>query len=403
MTSTALKLAFAAAGLAVTLGVSAQETPTTADFRPFQISFVPTLGTNGFLSNKIENGVSINIIAGTSKGVRWAEIGGVANMVKGNVGGAQFAGVVNLTSGNVNGGQLAGVLNTSQRVTGAQASGVANIAKGNIKGLQMAGVTNTAHNIIGAQDAGVYNQADSVVGGQLAGVTNIAKTVKGVQAAGVFNSSKTTKGIQVAGVTNISDKVDGFQMAGILNKARVVKGVQLGLVNLSDSCSGLPIGLVSIVRTGYSQIELGTDDMLMANVAYRSGVKKLHTIVGASILPDNSSTVIWGTTFGIGTSHNLSPRTLLDADLMYTQIICNDKFSHDNKLFRAYIGIDRHIFGKMSLAAGITANALVYSTSSTDNVHHMKQLVPYTMISEKINSRNHLAGWIGGRVAIRIN
>jgi len=188
----------------------------------------------------------------------------------------------------------------------------------------------------------------------------------------------------------------------LVNRAKSV-GTQIGFVNIADSCSGAAIGIVNIVKTGYHQIELGTDDMLMANLSYRSGIKKLHTIVGASIKPDNSSNVVWGTTFGLGTSVNLSPRTLFDTELLYSQIVCDDKFSHDNKLFRAYLGIDRHLFGKLSLAAGVTANALIYETTNAGNVTRMRELVPYTMVSEKVNDRMHLAGWIGGRVALRLN
>lgn len=373
MTSTALKMAIAIAGSALVLGAKAQGDTTRMDFRPIQISFVPYLGTNGFLSNRIENGCSFNLLGGISKGVRWGELGGVANITKGSVTGAQAAGIINLVEGDVRGGQLSGIVNTSKKVSGVQSAGIANLANGDVTGAQLSGIANISHNM------------------------------GGVQAAGIHNNSRSVRGAQLAGIANITGNVNGIQIAGILNKAKDVKGVQLGLVNISDTCSGIPIGLVNIVRKGYRQFEAGTDDMLLFNLNYRSGVKKLHTTVGASILPRNSSSVIWGTTFGIGTSYNLSARMLLDADLMYTQVVRNDKFNIDNKLFRAYLGIDRHLYGKLSVAIGITANALIYSTTDADNIHEMKQLVPYTIISEKLNSRNHLAGWLGGRVSFRIN
>lgn len=383
-------LAFMAAGSTSVLAQSAASNQTkdsSITYRPFQISFVPMLGTNGIESPKVANRVSVNIIAGMSKGVGAAEYGGVAN----------------LTNGSVTGFQYAGILNTSKDVTGCQVAGIVNLTQGNVKGFQGAGIVNNTRNVKGVQASGIVNIAKGKVeGSQLAGIGNMAKGVTGAQLSGIFNLSDGKTKTQVAGIFNSAQSVKGVQIAGLVNRAKSV-GTQIGFVNIADSCSGASIGIVNIVKNGYHQFELGTDDMLMANLSYRSGIKKLHTIVGASIKPDNSSTVVWGTTFGLGTSINLSPRTLLDADLLYSQIVCNDKFSHDNKLFRAYLGIDRHLFGKLSMAAGVTANALVYETNSLGNVHHMEQLVPYTMVSEKINDRMHLAGWIGGRVAFRLN
>lgn len=368
-------LAIMGAGSTSVLAQSAANNQTqdsSITYRPFQISFVPMLGTNGIESPKVANRLSVNIIAGMSKGVGAAEYGGIAN----------------LTNGKVFGFQYAGILNTSKDVTGCQVAGIVNLTQGNVKGFQGAGIVNNTRSVKGVQAAGVVNIAKGEVeGSQLAGIVNIADGKAKTQVAGIFNSAENVKGVQIS---------------GLVNRAKSV-GTQIGFVNIADSCSGASIGIVNIVKNGYHQFELGTDDMLMANLSYRSGIKKLHTIVGASIKPDNSSTVVWGTTFGLGTSINLSPRTLLDADLLYSQIVCNDKFSHDNKLFRAYLGIDRHLFGKLSMAAGVTANALIYETTNLGNVHRMEQLVPYTIVSEKINDRMHLAGWIGGRVAFRLN
>lgn len=383
-------LAFMSAGSTSALAQSAANNQTkdsSITYRPFQISFVPMLGTNGIESPKVANRVSVNIIAGVSKGVGAAEYGGVAN----------------LTKGSVNGFQYAGVLNTSKNVTGCQVAGIANLTRGDLKGFQGAGITNITANVKGVQAAGIANIAKGEVeGSQLANIGNMAKSVSGVQVAGIYNLSLDEAKTQVAGIFNSAANVRGVHISGLVNRAKAV-GTQIGFINIADSCSGASIGFVNIVKNGYHQFELGTDDMLMASFSYRSGVKKLHTIIGASIKPDNSSTVTWGTTFGLGTSCNLSPRTLFDTELLYSQIVCNDKFSHDNKLFRAYLGIDHHLYGKLSLAVGVTANALVYETTNPDNVHHMEQLVPYTIISEKVNDTKHLAGWIGGRVAFRLN
>lgn len=115
-------LAFMAAGSTSALAQSADNNQTqdsSITYRPFQISFVPMLGTNGIESPKVANRLSVNIIAGMSKGVGAAEYGGIAN----------------LTNGKVFGFQYAGILNTSKDVTGCQVAGIVNLTRGNVKGL----------------------------------------------------------------------------------------------------------------------------------------------------------------------------------------------------------------------------------------------------------------------------
>lgn len=398
----AVKTAATVALLALTIGVQAQGNNKEIR-RPVQVSFVNHFGTNGQQADSIENNVSINLITGSSKGVNGMEIGTVCNFVNGKVKGFQAAGVSNHAKGSVAGAQIAGVLNTSKGITGFQSAGVANLNNGAVKGAQVAGVFNIARGNAYAQSSGVYNLADSVKGGQTSGVINQAQAVTGVQAAGVANIAKETKGVQMSGIINMSGTVKGAQLAGIVNKAHNVKGVQIGLINIADSCSGVPIGIVNIVKKGYHQFELGFDEMQMTSVAYRSGVKQLHTIIGASVKLNDMSPVIWGTTFGLGTSKNISPRCLADVELLYTHIICDDRFTDDNKLFSLYLGIDRHLGGKFSLSAGVTANALIYDTTNASNIINMEKFVPYTIISKKLNDRNHLAGWVGGRIALKIN
>ncbi len=379
-----------------------QPKDTSTIHRDFQISFVPMLGTNGMQSPYTVNRVSFNIIAGISKEVGAAEYGGVANITKGNVTGFQYAGVLNtskrvtgcqvagvanLGTGNVKGFQAAGVINTAKEVTGFQAAGVANIANGKVVGYQAAGVVNIAKNVDGVQLAGIYNQSDSMVKSQFAGIANLAKDVQGVQVAGIFNSATTVKGVQIS---------------GLVNRAKSA-GTQIGFINIADSCSGAPIGIINIIKTGYHQIEFSGDELFYTNLAYRSGVKRLHSIVSVGIRPDYHHDIIWTNSFGLGTSQNLSPKTLLDADISYGHVIVNDKCSMNNQLFRAFVGIDRCLTKKMSISVGVTANALVYSTSDAQNSFLMNQIVPYTIISEKINDHKSLAGWIGGKVALRFN
>ncbi|WP_320051609.1 hypothetical protein [uncultured Acetobacteroides sp.] len=384
-------LAFMAAGSTSALAQSADNNQTqdsSITYRPFQISFVPMLGTNGIESPKVANRLSVNIIAGMSKGVGAAEYGGIAN----------------LTNGKVFGFQYAGILNTSKDVTGCQVAGIVNLTRGNVKGFQAAGVVNNTKDVKGFQAAGVVNLARGTVeGSQAAGVGNMAKSVTGVQMAGVFNLSADKAKTQLAGVFNSATTVEGVQISGIVNRAKTV-GTQIGIVNIADSCSGATIGFINIVKSGYHQFEVSGDELFYANLAYRSGVKKLHTIFSAGIRPDYTNTTIWTTNFGVGTSCNLSAKTLFDAELSCGNVVVDDKFrDENNRLYRAYIGIDKYLFRGMSIAIGATANLLSYNTDNERNEYLMKQIVPYTMYTHKVNDSRSLSGWIGGKIALRFN
>lgn len=398
----------------------AQMQPISATYRPIQVSLVPNFGTNWTLSSESSNAVSLNLIGGVSKEVRAFEAGGVVNIVKGDVRYYQVSGVVNLVSGNNVGFQSAGVLNRTNSVKGYQSSGVANLVNENVEGFQAAGVVNRTKDVKGFQMAGVVNLTSGFVlgfqgagvanqhlgnfkGVQLSGVSNSADSVNGAQLSGVANSAKFVKGVQLGGVFNMACDVKGSQIGGVVNIAKHVSGVQIGIVNIADSCGGVPIGLFNIIKNGYQQLELSGDETFYTNIAYRSGVKRLHSIVSAGIRPDKGNPTLWTIGYGMGTSQNISPKTLLDVDLSYNQIAIDGKFDEDNKLFRLYIGIDRHLFKNVSIAAGATANALFYCNSDVDNVAHMDQLIPYTIYKHKINDSKSVAGWVGGKIAIRFN
>lgn len=140
--------------------------------QPFQLSFLPAIGTQGPLSPQITNKISVNLIGGYTAGLNGVELGGVFNIDKKDVKGLQAAGVINVVGGSAAGVQLAGLHNTV---------------------------------------------LDSMIG---------------LQAAGISNKTGVVKGIQLAGVVNITKKLNGMQL-GVINIADTSDGVQLGIINLS--------------------------------------------------------------------------------------------------------------------------------------------------------------------------
>lgn len=193
--------------------------------RRFQVSFLPRIGTNHVLSEKVTNDWSLNILAGQSAGVRRAEVAGLGNFTKTGVEGVQVAGLFNANRGNCAGVQVAGIFNqTADTLTGVQVGGLYNVARYSpLLFVQVAGLVNTVR------------KAES-------GATT---PPKGVQISGLVNRSHELHGAQVAGLVNVANEQEGVQIAGIVNRARKIRGVQIGLINHTDELHGVQIGLIN--------------------------------------------------------------------------------------------------------------------------------------------------------------
>lgn len=240
-------------------------------YSPYQISMTPGLSTHGFIRSQIVNKFSINIIGGSTAGVKGMELGGVFNMNQYDMQGMQMAGVFNAVGGNVRGVQLAGV---------------GNRVFGEMKGLQMAGVFNgVGGNVSGVQIAGVGNHVVGQVKGlQIAGVFNKADTVRGVQIAGVVNLTKDASGTtQLASILNHSESTVGNQIAGLANKAKKVKGIQLaGIVNIADS-SDYPIGLLNFIKNGEKSLSVAINEDSYLGLQFRSGGRVLYSLLSINV------------------------------------------------------------------------------------------------------------------------
>ncbi|MEX2233467.1 MAG: hypothetical protein WD824_14990 [Cyclobacteriaceae bacterium] len=89
------------------------------------------------------NDYSFNIFGGYSLGVERVEIGGLFNLVRGDVNGAQFAGLFNAVGGKMDGVQFAGIFNANaDTVRGSQFAGVMNINGRSSREFTVAGVLN---------------------------------------------------------------------------------------------------------------------------------------------------------------------------------------------------------------------------------------------------------------------
>ena len=287
-------------------------------YRDFQFSILPFLGTNRKLSGSVVNQFSLNLLGGYSAGTQKAEIGGVFNIDRGEVGKFQAAGVFNYTGGSVSGFQAAGVANVNwDTAQGAQVAGVTNFTLGNVEGAQIAGVLNVA--------------------------------------------GENLKGAQVAGVANFTRKnLVGTQVSAILNIAKTVTGSQIALVNYADSISdGAPVGLISIVRKGYHVAEISTDEVLPMTLSLRTGTRQFYNMLFAGVRPGDGEFTTWAFGYGIGSAPRLGEKLYLNLELSAEQMNSGNVEAL-NLITRGGLALEYQAGRKIALFGGPTFNFRVY-------------------------------------------
>lgn len=407
---------------------------------PFTIGLFPPLSTNGTNAGNCVNQLSLNLISGYSAGlagmefagfsnterdfVRGAQFAGFGNFVAGEFIGFQFAGFGNFNKGVSNGFQFAGFSNFNyDQADGVLAAGFFNFTNGKSLAVQLAGFANFCEDVEGVQGAGFAN----VVKGngkaiQMAGFSNITLgEVNGVQAAGFLNfSMKEMENVQAAGFLNISmsdatgvqaagfsniahGDLDGVQAAGFLNIARKVNGLQLGVLNIADTIeSGIPIGVLSIVKNGFREFEVSFGEGLNTQASFKIGVDKFYNIfaVGAQFL---GSEYCWAYGYGIGTHLSKTENFKTQLELMSYHINEENSNTHVyNDLQQLKLTFSKKISNHFNVFAGPTINLMI--TDNIDNHGRVfdSHFAPYRLISHS-GKNTTLEGWLGITAGIRIN
>ncbi len=377
----------------------------TSHLIPIQVSFLPGMGSQQLTKGLNVNSFSLNVLAGYSKGVSGFEIGSLANITGGNVEGAQVAGVANIVNGQMNGLQLAGVFNyTFNQVSGVQISGVGNISNNNVEGLQLAGVSNNNKGTInGVQVSGVLNtNLRKVTGLQLAGVANIQiDKISGCQLSGVYGIASNVKGVQLSGImSHTTHDVSGVQISSILNKARKLNGLQIGIVNIADSIeNGVQIGLFNIVKNGYHAFEFTKDETYYCNFMYKTGGKRLYSILNAGIRKDEV-----GVGYGIGYIQPIYKRLSVNMDAIYGVLLAtNSSDTYCGKIMNFRWGINYRIQKHLTLTSGLSFN--LYDPDKENERSGSAGKISFTGNSSNTISQafqnNRKAMWLGWFFGVR--
>ncbi len=404
--------------------------------RTAQISIIPKIGTNLKMSGSVENSFSLNVFAGYSAGVRVMEIGGLMNINKRNVSGFQAAGLSNIVGGRTRGLQLAGLSNNNlgslhglqaagisnmvvDTIRGVQLAGISNILQGGMKGWQIAGISNvTTKNVDGLQISGISNFARGDVDlMQVGGIINMGRNVNGVQLAGIVNAATgKVGGVQLAGIGNFASEVNagqfsgiiniasksvkGVQIAAILNYGKEIKGSQLGLFNISDTVSGLPIGFISFVRKGYRRVELFGNEVFYTNLTLKTGVHKFYNIFTGGLTPKDKIKT-WGFGYGFGFEKSNGKRFLHSYDFTANWIMEEDKPVESLNLLNKLSINFAYKFGKRaSVFLGPSINVHLSKWIDNDTGEFLSNIAPYSL-STTVYGDTQMQIWLAGQFGVR--
>lgn len=345
--------------------------------RPFQVSVLPFVGTNHILSGQVTNELSINVIAGYSGGVDGIEVGGVANLVRGQMSGLQVAGISNFVGNGLGGLQFAGV---------------SNHAFGRSSGLQLAGIANTL---------GGTAQVS-----QFAGVVNLSGShLTGMQAAGVANFSfGTHQGMQLAGSFNFANTLHGTQISPFNVANKVERGLQLGIVNFADSSGSVPVGLFSFVRqNGYRRLELSANELLYVNTTFKTGVRKFYNVFTAGFTPNDSlNNWLWSYGYGVGTALNLNRRQTAQLNLDFTLNALNvGRQRNFNQLNKLHLTYEQRLGRRFALAAGTTLNFFATRPERPEYRAVSQQTLGAVVMDQTYRNGWHIKGWLGYSAGFR--
>lgn len=300
--------------------------------RMAQVTFAYPIGSNGMDSPDYSNNFSFNILYGLNGGLKGLEIGSILNINRGQVSGIQISGVANYNTGYTHGFIL---------------SGMSNICLDSTNGLFISGLLNY--------------------------------------------TKQSSKGFQVA-TANIANDFEGFQL-GVFNYSGKLKGVQLGVINImKDGTTGLPIGIFSVVKNGYFELELTGGEVIYSNLTYKMGVEKLYSIYKAGFSAYKGNPV-YSFGFGFGSGISISDNHKLNFDLTSNNVVYDNDWDSDLNLLNKFdMNYRFFVSEKLSLLIGPSVN--VYLTDKRVDNEFGTLNIPYTVYTSELSS-GKLSMWFG--------
>jgi hypothetical protein len=391
---------------------------SNGDIRGFQLAGLGN-SARGYL-NGFQLGGLYNYIQLQSNGAQLAGIAnidmedtkggyfaGIANISNGSSNGAYFAGLSNLSMGNGQGAQFSGLANINQgAMQGAQVTGLGNINLETMNGAQIAGLANlNLQDMTGAQIAGLINlTVQDMTGAQVAGLANVVTGSAQSQIAGLANiTGKESNGLQLAGLINVAPREHrGAQISGLFNYSRTLNGLQLAPFNIADTVKkGVPIGFISVVAHGYRRIELEGNELLFANLNFKTGTTQFYNIFSIGYRPEKEKQY-WGLTYGFGTLLPVSNRINFNFDLTATQINEDEPWTDTLNLLNRFKFNISYRFGKrFEVMGGPSFNVAVSRLRNAEGVVVGSSIVPDHGFYNETFKGTNVKMYIGYNLGIR--
>jgi hypothetical protein len=225
--------------------------------------------------------------------------------------------------------------------------------------------------------------------------------MNGFQAAGVFNyQNRNVSGIQLGGVGNMGGgEVKGFQVAGVFNYAKKLKGVQFGLINIADTSDGYSIGLINIVLKGYHKLSLSTNEVVEANVAFKTGSRRLYSILQAGMNPGKKGEKLYTFGYGLGTEMGLAKWLSINPELS-AEYLYLGSWNHLNLLNKLHLQFNVK-FGKAFSIFGGPSFAVYYSNQPAAIAGYKYNILRASYRSFELGNPK-IRGWFGWNAGINI-
>jgi hypothetical protein len=370
-------------------------------------------GGSGGPDDRLIQEFALNFTIGRSARLDGAEVSLIASFVDEDARGVEIAGGGSVVEGRMHGVQAAVAGNLAGTLDGMQLAFGANASRGGGRWLQIAtGFNWVTEEFRGAQLATGLNWAGELDGGiqvasganivrrradglQIATAANIAPEVSGLQAAAAFNYASRLEGAQLA-VVNVGGDVSGLQL-GLVNVAAGRVDTQVGLVNVADDAE-VPIGLVSLSRTGLHHLDVWANETTPLNVAVRLGGRRVYGIfTGGGRSGDGARFVAGG---GLGYHLPLGEALFADADAIAQYVMDPDGEldgrggGHTLQTLRLAVGYD---LGPVAVLGGPTYNVLgTYGRDPAEQVG-LDEILPGTPLgaTEWEAGTARFRGWPG--------
>ncbi len=249
----------------------------------------------------------------------------------------------------------------------------------------------------------LFNQTlGEVKGLQIAALGNLAeKEVYGSQIGGLANINLgRTHGFQAASLYNYSLSFNGVQASVGLNQCHAFNGLQIGLINLSDSAYGMPIGLFSYAKDGYHKKEIGLDERAILSYSYRTGKELFYNIFQVGFTKHSSRSIgLIG--LGFGTQSPFEGKMKLGFDCTFSQLIpFGSKLSSLNWFGKVLVSFIYPFNNKLEVFAGPAISVTALNRSDPAYNTHFRTF-PLSSFYSSIDGEYTIKSWIGARLGVR--